>query len=274
MRLYFAAGEVEKLVKICLAAGGKNMLGSFPKIVGRANYLSKAPISGCNSFFLDSGAFSAFTLGTPIDVQQYGAYLVQNKRWLGIYANLDVIGDWRATHKNQLYLEQLGLTPLPVFHLASPAEPWEHLKDLVQRYDYLAIGGVATTQFTVKEKAAFLDKCWSIVGAEWKRGRQVKIHGFGVTSNWAVKNYPWFSVDSAAWSIAGGCGVMYKFTGTGLVSCHYTDTDAADFKRRNALAGSGTTRYIIRSQINVVEMLKFADFVTTVWKHRGVTWDA
>ena len=47
-------------------------------------------------WFLDSGAFSAFTQGAEIDIQEYIEFIKEHKDYLEAYANLDVIGDAEA----------------------------------------------------------------------------------------------------------------------------------------------------------------------------------
>ena len=84
--------------------------------------------------FLDSGAFTAFTLWKKIDLQEYIEFVKKNKQFFELYANLDVIGDYEATDKNQKIMENAGLKPLPTYHMW---EPREYFEELVDRYDYI-----------------------------------------------------------------------------------------------------------------------------------------
>ena len=81
--------------------------------------------------FVDSGAYSAHKRGVSIDIQEYIAYLQDNKDYIDVYANLDVIGDPEATLENQKIMEEAGLSPLPCFHMG---EDWKYLHLYVEHY--------------------------------------------------------------------------------------------------------------------------------------------
>ena len=146
--------------------------------------------------FADSGAFSAASQGAQINIPDYAAWV---KRWAHLfttYANLDVIGDPDATDRNQKALEDLGLEPLPVFHTGSDMA---HLEKLVERYQYIALGGMVPFMRFPKRIMPWLIKCFKLA-----QGRAV-FHGFGATSWTVVKALPWYSVDSSSW----GSGFRY-----------------------------------------------------------------
>jgi hypothetical protein len=141
--------------------------------------------------FMDSGAFAAFTVGKPIKVADYTAWL---KDWMptaGIttYANLDVIRDARGTLRNQRYMERHGLRPLPVFH---GGEDFKYLDAYCAEYDYIALGGLvgsSESQYMPFTRAAFR--------RQLEHGTQ--FHGFGMMNIKLLKSFPWFSVDSSNW---------------------------------------------------------------------------
>jgi len=62
-----------------------------------------------NKYFLDSGAFSAFTKNVSIDISDYIKFIKDNKNIFKNYAVLDVIGDAKETLKNQIIMEKQGL---------------------------------------------------------------------------------------------------------------------------------------------------------------------
>lgn len=146
--------------------------------------------------FADSGAFSAASQGAHIDIVDYAAWV---KRWahlLTAHSNLDVIGDAAATDRNQKTLEDMGLDPLPVFHTGSDMA---HLDALLDRYQYIALGGMVPYMRFPKRIMPWLIKCFKLA-----QGRAV-FHGFGATSWTVVKSFPWYSVDSSSW----GSGFRY-----------------------------------------------------------------
>ena len=142
--------------------------------------------------FLDSGAFSAFSQGTDIDIKSYCAYIHQFKHLLSVYANLDVIGNAQGTYNNQQIMEREGLQPLPVFHVG---EDWRYLDEYANSYSYIALGGMVPYLKDHKYNLMpWLVKCFRIA-----KDRSV-YHGFGCTSWKLVSSLPWHSVDSSTWS--------------------------------------------------------------------------
>lgn len=148
------------------------------------------------SMFADSGGFSAETQGAEITCEEYAAWV---KRWghlFDAYANLDVIGDHKATMENQRRLEAMGLAPVPVFHIGSD---YAVLERLVEEYTYIALGGLVPHLRYTQRVMKHLVQCFRIAGDK------AVFHGFGVTSWTVLKSLPWYSVDSSSW----GAGFRY-----------------------------------------------------------------
>ena len=155
--------------------------------------------------FLDSGAFSAFTQKIEIDINKYIQFIKKHKKYIDVYANLDVIGNAEATYRNQKIMEEKGLHPIPVFHATK--EPLLWLKKYVDEgYSYIAIGGMAGGDISVKQIYPVLDEVFNDILTDSKGIPKVKIHGFGLTSLKLMLRYPWYSVDSTSWIITGCLG--------------------------------------------------------------------
>lgn len=134
---------------------------------------------------LDSGAFSAWSRAKQINVKDYADYLL---KWQPQkYFNLDVIGDPKATHENQIYLESLGFIPIPVFHLG---EPMGLLDELVKHYEVIGLGG--TVGKPHRQRGEWLSKVYS-------RHPNGRFHGLGITNKTLLEAYPFYSVDSTWW---------------------------------------------------------------------------
>jgi hypothetical protein len=162
--------------------------------------------------FLDSGAFSAWTQGVPIDIQEYITFIKENKDILDIYANLDVIGiggkqpnklTAQKTLENQKIMEAAGLSPLPCFHFG---EPFEFLEYYVANYEYLALGVAGNSGTTL---IPWLNECFSKYICDEKGFPKIKVHGFAVTSLKLMLKYPWYSVDSTSWVVTGRMGGIF-----------------------------------------------------------------
>lgn len=159
--------------------------------------------------FLDSGAFSAHSLGVVININDYCDYIIRNRDILRVEDGavmasvLDGIGDPLQTWRNQLYMEAYGAKPLPCFHYS---EPFEYLDWYVARYSYITIGGLVGK--TAKDQQIWLDRIWERM-VDGSGRAKLKVHGFGMTSPELMKRYPWHSCDSSSWIQSAAFGNIY-----------------------------------------------------------------
>lgn len=150
--------------------------------------------------FLDSGAFSAHTLGVEIDLPGYCAYIQQNddiiRKDEGIVmaSVLDGIGDAQKTYENQMHMESLGVRPLPCFHSGEDAR---YLDWYVANYEYITLGGMVGAG--TDQLITWLDRIWDNHLVDGSGRAKVKVHGFGITAVPIMERYPWHSVDSSSW---------------------------------------------------------------------------
>jgi len=155
--------------------------------------------------FLDSGAFSAWSQGEEIDIQEYIKFIKEHKDSIEIYANLDVIGDPEGTWRNQVIMEKAGLSPLPVFHYG---EDIKWLKRILSKgYEYMSLGGMVP--ISNKDLLPWLDMLWSQYLTDEKGFPICKVHGFGLTSLHLMLRYPWYSVDSTTWVVTARMGSIF-----------------------------------------------------------------
>lgn len=138
--------------------------------------------------FLDSGAFSAFTQGVNIDIQEYIDFIKTHQDHLTVYANLDVIGSPEGTWKNQRRMEKAGLMPLPCFHYGE--DPKWLVMYLSRGYEYIALGGMVP--ISTPDLKIWLDDIWKNYLTDAEGMPIIKVHGFGLTSNSLMRRYPWF----------------------------------------------------------------------------------
>jgi len=212
---------------------------------------------GVNDLILDSGAFSAFTMNVKIDIQKYAKTVLENKQYITKCANLDVIGNAEATYENWLYLKEKGCDPLPVIHYGADKK-WFDIYLKQHKVKYLALGGlVPYTKQRVKIKN-WLDSCFFYI----KPYFPVKIHLFGVTTNWILKRYPIYSCDSTGWLYAGKRGRILKFNGNGVVAHRDTEllSKAHNYKQNDIRSG--------------LAYMQFEEYLTKLWVKRGIVWDS
>lgn len=154
-----------------------------------------------DNIFIDSGAFSCKKKGKSINLDDYITTLKQHEDKLTVYANLDVIGDWKATWENQRIMEEAGLKPLPVHHMEDPMECLHRCME----YEYFALGGMAGGSFVQRE--TYFNKCWDIICDKDGLPKR-KVHGFGMASPYFVYRFPWYSTDSQSWVAFGRFGMV------------------------------------------------------------------
>lgn len=196
MELFFAGCESKDFREIVNDIGG-NMLVSFyhmPTTWKKDGQVKR--YTGCKKLlFIDSGAFSAMTLGSHIEMDEYIEFC--RKTDADYYAVLDVIGNGEKTLQNQKIMEAAGLHPVPCYHYG---EDWKYLDYYCKHYEYVALGA------TVSKASSALIR-W--LDAIFSKYPNQKFHGFGLTRVYAVMKYPWFSVDSSSWLMAARTGMIF-----------------------------------------------------------------
>jgi hypothetical protein len=175
--------------------------------VGKKPSLLNAMRDRQDTMFLDSGAFSAFTLGATIDLDQYAKFIKDNPDIIHQAASVDVIGAGKEqqSYDNLKYLERLGVQVLPTHH-ARDADHWLQ-RFLDEGYTHLCLGGMVpeSTQY-LRE---WLDKMWGRYLTNPDGTAKIKVHGFGLTTLELMFRYPWYSVDSTSWVMASRMGLIY-----------------------------------------------------------------
>jgi hypothetical protein len=183
-----------------------------------------------DSHFLDSGAFTLKVKALEYErqnpgksysdyfslpdfwkyVDDYCAFVKQNRIAIDLFANVDVLPDGmgkpypKLTHRNQKYIEDHhGITPVPVVHFGTSLKWLQFYID--EGYDLIGIGGLVgrTAQENCRQ---WIDRCFDLVCDTPDRTPKVKLHGFGVTVYELLIRYPWWSVDSTSWTKVGAYG--------------------------------------------------------------------
>lgn len=154
----------------------------------------------------DSGAYSAASQGTQINVKAFSNW---GKKWqdsLCWLASLDVIGDAKGSRKNFDLLRKEGLEVVPTLHYgAEPSLISDYVKEGV---DFIGLGGMVPHK---SEPQRLLR--WGLSMFRYARDHhpEVRFHGWGVTHPSLVMNLPWFSVDSSGFSSAYRFGRLSLF---------------------------------------------------------------
>ena len=150
--------------------------------------------------FLDSGAFSAHTLGKEINLKEYCRYIHENQDLIRVedgvqmIATLDSIGDADKTYENLIEMQRQGVRSIPTFHMG---EDERYLDWYVANYEYISLGGLVGAN--PKQLVIWLDRMFSKHILDGAGRPKTRVHGFGITSIPIMERYPWYSCDSSSW---------------------------------------------------------------------------
>lgn len=146
----------------------------------------------------DSGAFSAFNMGTPIDLVAFAAWTQTWQTSLAWVASLDVIGDAAGTWKNYRTLrDRYDLNVIPTVHYG--ADPTILDRYAADGVDFVGLGGMVGRKGQPKHLLR-----WCLAMFRYQRDHYpgMRFHGWGVTHPILLSSLPWYSVDSSGTSAA------------------------------------------------------------------------
>ena len=152
---------------------------------------------------IDSGAYTAWKSGKPINIAEYCKFLKANQDWITTSVALDVInpGDpddaAKRSFENLLYMRKQGLDPVPVFHAGEKLEWLHRMLDLGCTYIGLSGSSILARQHVNDWYAAAWD---NLVDRSGKP--VVKAHAFGEGRLESLVAFPWYSADTASWLYA------------------------------------------------------------------------
>lgn len=181
-----------------------------PHVLFSFYYFNKACIDYiksqyCNFYIVDSGAFSFFGKKGNIDFDNYVDNYIDfiNSNDIERFIELDIdslVGlDKVEAYRKKMELKT-GKQSIPVWH---PSRGKDYFIDMVKKYEYVAIGGIAKNE--IKEhKYAYIP--WFIDTAH---AYGCKIHGLGFTDFKYLRKLKFDSVDSTSWIIGSRLGRMY-----------------------------------------------------------------
>ena len=206
--------------------------------------------------FVDSGAFSAHTVGKEVDIDEYINFLNSVDDYIYIAASLDKIpGVFRQVKtrkqcleapligwENYLYIRERVKSPdkiLPVFH---QNEDYDWLITMLEtKFDgkHIPYIGVSpANDRSTKEKNEWFETVFRMISQS--SNPNVKTHAFGMTSLPVLERYPFTSADSTSWIMTGANGGIMTPNGTIVVSekqkdnpqhiAHQTDAEIKQVK--------------------------------------------
>lgn len=152
-------------------------------------------------FVLDSGAFTAWKAGKPIQLDDYCRFLEQLpiKPWR--YFTLDVIGDPDGTQRNYETMLTRGFNPVPIF---TRGEDPAALDEFYKTSDVVGIGGLVGTP----GNRGFVKGIMRHVGDRM-------VHWLGFTDLDFIKVFRPYMCDSSTWESGARYGTLKLYMGNG-----------------------------------------------------------
>lgn len=167
---------------------------------------------------LDSGAFTAYTLGKPIALAEYIAFCKAHGSGFTHYVQLDKIKDKAASKK---WLDEMfshGLKPMPVFTVDDDEADF---MAMLAKNEFVCIAGnptsaprtwgIGNSRSYPEAKAAYearFERFWRM-----SQGR-AKMHGLSFTRGIAPWKHRCYSVDSSTWANGQRYGKIMMFSPT------------------------------------------------------------
>jgi hypothetical protein len=155
------------------------------------------------TLIIDSGAYSAWRQGKPIDIDVYCDFLLNNLDWIEVYVALDVINPADPeqaaadSYKNYLHMRKRGLDPMPVWHVKEDVSWLHRMLDVGCTY----IGLSASSLVSRNEVDAWYAAAWdNLVTADGSP--IIKAHAFGEGRYASLIKFPFYSADTTSWIYA------------------------------------------------------------------------
>lgn len=188
-----------------------------------------------SKLFIDSGAYSMWTKGVQINVDEYINWLNERADYLDLFGQVDAIPGTKEggatyqevreaaqkTWENYLYMRSKLKNPKGLLYTFHVGEPKEFLQRALEWTDengdhipYIALGGMVGKTAQVREN--FLEMCFSIIRKS--SNPNVKVHAFGMTSRDLLSKFPITSADSTSWIMTAATGGIMTDFGTVTVS--------------------------------------------------------
>ena len=167
---------------------------------------------------IDSGAFTAWSQGTPVDLDLYIEFCKSEPR-PDFYVALDVIPDVggksglsqeviidccnQSISNYEYMLQHLPQEKIiPVYHQGEPIKYLYHYYDMGARY----VGVSTNNNMSHSAKKRWLV---NFVRPHMHKFPDLWTHGFGLHSFRLINCFPWYSVDSTAWARQAMTGYLF-----------------------------------------------------------------
>ena len=292
MNVYFASSPSRQHFKLLAEEKVRNILVSYHYLKKPQELLKLLNGYEPERIMIDSGAFSVWSNGGSINLEDYAEFCVRLKEILSpnielTIVNLDVLpGKWgfvpskeeidksaKQGWENMLYMESKGLQVIHIFH---QHEEWSILDKLCQHSDYIGIS--PANDVSNKEKLVWMNGVFKYVIDKYGPNK-IKMHGFAVTSHRQLYNFPYYSADSSSWVTPARYGRIPVMNDLYQIKT-FSYKDQNDFekfwpylKSVGIEAINDPDSWKVRTRIAIATYKKLEEIATRIWIERGVVWD-
>lgn len=176
------------------------------------------------NIMIDSGAFTAWSKDIELDVDNYLNWINKWDKYITLFGQIDVIPDKEATRaeidecckktwNNYLYMTKKMKNPKKLLYTFHFGEDYKWLRKALEYKDkngkpmeYMALGGLVGK--STKKREIFLKQCFDII--KTSSNPNIKVHGFGVSSEKLWREFPFESADSSSPNICTNNGAEKK----------------------------------------------------------------
>lgn len=209
----------------------------------------KPAIKWKRNLILDSGAFTEFTAGRKINIDELISFIKEHKPQNAI--QLDKIGDEEETWNRFKYMEK-QVKVLPVIHHKASKKHIERVLALNEA-DYISLGGLVPLARNKKELISWVDYLYSA----YPLIRTKRVHCLGIMQKDILERYPFYSADSTSWLSI----VRFPKKKRTLERIHQLKEKSKQISRVDAALPA------IRKQLDLEK------YITNLWEKRGITWE-
>jgi hypothetical protein len=160
----------------------------------------------CGRLMIDSGAFTAMSVGKSIDLMQYAEFLTTWHDAIDHAITLDVIGDPKATGRNTRKLHDMGHNVMPVFTRGGSVAEFDAM---VKDSGYVCVGGSVglPTPIVINRLKGLQQRAEGLGGG---------IHALGVGSMNVLRRIRPYSADASNVSSTFRFGTLVCYDGREL----------------------------------------------------------
>lgn len=228
---------------------------------------------------LDSGAFTAWSVGKQVDIDAYKDWALglslqyPNVRCI----NLDVIPGVKGRNstkaeriegmkrsvENADYLRAAGLRIMEVFHQDEPIEFLDLLLSRLPEGEVLCLS--PRNDVSLKAKAEWQRALLKYMLDRYGVENFPKTHGLAVTSKKLCLEFPYFSVDSSSYASPAMYGRVTTHEGKTVSSKEFIGFDVRETKEHYK-----AMNFLLERMLD--ENLKLGAMAATIWAKRGIEW--